>query len=98
MVWWFELFRPDLWRAVPPADRCRGGRFLLFNHVMSKVLILRASQSLLAAGRSTDQRAGFRLCAFGLAGPVPDANRIRTFRLMRATRRGGPAVEVRFGA
>ena len=42
----FELFRPDLERAVPRADRCRGGR-PPFDHVlMLKVLILQASHSL----------------------------------------------------
>ena len=38
----FELFRPDLERAVPRADRSRGGR-PPFDHVlMFKVLIVQA--------------------------------------------------------
>ena len=49
----FELFRPDLERAVPRADRSRGGR-PPFDHVfMFKVLILQASHSL------SDERTEF---------------------------------------
>ena len=49
----FELFRPDLERAVPRADRSRGGR-PPFDHVlMFRVLILQASHSL------SDERAEF---------------------------------------
>ncbi len=48
----FELFRPDLERAVPQADRSRGGR--PFDQVlMFKVLFLQASHSL------SDERTEF---------------------------------------
>ena len=49
----FELFRPDLARAVPRSEGMKGGR-PPFDHVfMGKVLILQASHSL------SDERTEF---------------------------------------
>ena len=99
----FELFRPDLARAVPRSNGAKGGR-PPFDHVfMWKVLILQASHSL------SDERAEFlikdrlsfmRFLGLGLADPVPDANTIWTFReaLTRATLDGQPAIQVLFRA
>ena len=97
----FEMFRPDLGRAVPRSDGAKGGR-PPFNHVfMFKVLILQASHSL------SDERTEFlikdrlsfmRFLGLGLADPVPDANTIWSFReaLTRSTLQGRPAIEVLF--
>jgi IS5 family transposase len=99
----FELFRPDLARAVPRSDGSRGGR-PPFDHVfMFKVLVLQASHSL------SDERTEFlikdrlsfmRFLGLGLADPVPDANTIWTFReaLTRARIGGVPAMKVLFQA
>ncbi len=97
----FEMFRPDLGRAVPRSDGAKGGR-APFDHVfMFKVLILQASHSL------SDERTEFlikdrlsfmRFLGLGLADPVPDANTIWTFReaLTRAKIEDKPAIEVLF--
>jgi transposase, IS5 family len=79
----FELFRPELERAVPRADRAKGGR-PPFDHVlMFKVLILQTQNSL------SDERTEFylrdrltwmRFLGLGLGDAVPDANTIWTFR------------------
>jgi transposase, IS5 family len=99
----FELFRPDLVRAVPRSDGTKGGR-PPFGHVfMFKVLVLQASHSL------SDERTEFlikdrlsfmRFLGLGLADPGPDANTIWTFReaLTRATLGGKPAIEIHFRA
>src|SRR4051794_30033172 len=99
----FELFRPDLARAVPRSDGSKGGR-PPFDHVfMFKILILQASHSL------SDERAEFlikdrlsfmRFLGLGLSDPVPDANTIWTFReaLTRATIGEVAAITVLFRA
>jgi IS5 family transposase len=99
----FELFRPDLEKAVPRSDGSKGGR-PPFDHVfMFKVLVLQASHSL------SDERTEFlikdrlsfmRFLGLGLADGVPDAHTIWTFReaLTRATLGGKPAIEVLFQA
>ena len=79
----FERFRPELERAVPRADRSKGGR-PPFDHVlMFKVLILQTQNNL------SDERCEFylrdrltwiRFLGLGLGDAVPDANTIWTFR------------------
>jgi len=79
----FERFRAELERAVPRADRSKGGR-PPFDHVlMFKVLILQTQNSL------SDERTEFylrdrltwmRFLGLGLGDAVPDANTIWTFR------------------
>jgi transposase, IS5 family len=81
----FELFRRELERAVPRADRSKGGR-PPFDHVlMFKVLILQTQNNL------SDERTEFyrrdrltwmRFLGLGLGDAVPDANTIWTFREM----------------
>jgi IS5 family transposase len=97
----FELFRPDLEKAVPRSDGSKGGR-PPFDHVfMFKVLVLQASHSL-ADERTEflikDRLSFMRFLGLGLADPVPDANTIWTFReaLTRAQLAGKPAIEVLF--
>jgi transposase, IS5 family len=79
----FELFRSELERAVPRADRSKGGRPPFDHVVMFKVLILQTQNSL------SDERTEFylrdrlswmRFLGLGLGDPVPDANTIWTFR------------------
>jgi IS5 family transposase len=79
----FEVFRPELERAVPRADRSKGGR-PPFDHVlMFKVLVLQTQNNL------SDERTEFylrdrltwmRFLGLGLGDPVPDANTIWIFR------------------
>lgn len=79
----FELFRPELERAVPRADRSQGGRPPFDHALMFKVLILQTQNNL------SDERTEFylrdrltwmRFLGLGLGDPVPDANTIWTFR------------------
>ena len=97
----FEMFRPELERAVPRSNGSKGGR-PAFDHVlMFKVLLLQAMHT------PSDERCEYlirdrlsfmRFLGLGLADPVPDANTIWNFR--EALKRAG-AVEVlfqRFGA
>jgi IS5 family transposase len=79
----FERFRGELERAVPRADRSKGGR-PPFDHVlMVKVLVLQTQNNL------SDERTEFylrdrltwmRFLGLGLGDAVPDANTIWTFR------------------
>src|SRR3954454_14442942 len=79
----FDLFRPDLARAVPRADRSKGGR-PAFDHVfMFKVLVLQACYSLSAARTEfviKDRLSCMRFLGLGLAARVPDANTIWSLR------------------
>src|SRR3954463_15128357 len=97
----FDLFRPDLARAVPRADRSKGGRPSFDDVLLFKVLVLQASPSL------SDERTEFlikdrlsfmRFLGLGLSDPVPDANTIWSFReaLTRAQIEGKPAIEMLF--
>ena len=99
----FEVFRPNLARAVPRSDGSKGGRPAFDLVFMFKVLILQASHSL------SDERTEFlikdrlsfmRFLELGLADPVPDANTIWTFReaLTRAQIDGKPAIQILFRA
>ena len=97
----FELFRPDLERAVPRSDGSRGGR-PPFDHVfMFKILILQASHSLSDERTEyliKDRLSFMRFLGLALADRVPDANTIWRFReaLTRATLGEKPAIEVLF--
>ena len=97
----FELFRADLERAMPRADRAKGGR-PPFDHVlMFKTLILQASHNLSDERTEyliRDRLSFMRFLGLGLADTVPDANTIWTFReaLTRAKIAGKPAIEVVF--
>ena len=97
----FELFRADLERAVPRADRVKGGR-PAFDHVlMFKTLVLQANHNLSDERTEyliRDRLSFMRFLGLGLADTVPDANTIWTFReaLTRARIAGKPAIEVVF--
>jgi len=79
----FELFRADVERAVPRADRVKGGR-PAFDHVlMFKTLILQANHNLSDERTEyliRDRLSFMRFLGLGLADTVPDANTIWTFR------------------
>ncbi len=97
----FELFRPDLARAVPRSDGSKGGRPAFHLVFMFKVLILQASHSLSDERTEVlikDRLSFMRFLSLGLADPVPDANTIWTFReaLTRVQIGGEPAIQVLF--
>lgn len=97
----FERFRPDLERAVPRADRSKGGRPPFDHVVMFKVLILQTSHSLSDERTEyliKDRLSFMRFLRLSLADAVPDANTIWTFReaLTRAIIDRTPAIEVLF--
>jgi transposase, IS5 family len=79
----FEMFRPELERAVPRSDSTKGGR-PAFDHVlMFKVLLLQAMHTLSDVRCEyliKDRLSFMRFLGLGLADPVPDANTIWTFR------------------
>ena len=92
----FEIFRPDLERAVPRSDGSKGGR-PPFDHVlMFKVLILQASHTLSYERTEyliKDRLSFMRFLGLGLNDRVPDENTIRDFHeaLSKAS-----AIEVLF--
>jgi transposase, IS5 family len=97
----FEVFRPELERAVPRADRAKGGRPPYDHVLMFKVLILQASHSL--SDKRTeylikDRLSFMRFLGLSLADRVPDANSIWNFReaLTRARIDDALAIEVLF--
>ena len=97
----FELFRPDLRRAVPRSDRARGGRPPYDHVLMFKVLILQSSHSLSDERTEyliKDRLSFMRFLGLSLSESVPDANSIWNFReaLTRASIEGKPAIEVLF--
>ena len=99
----FELFRPDLVRAVPRSDGAKGGRPAFDLVFMFKVLVIQASHSLSDERTEyliKDRLSFMRFLGLGLADPVPDANTIWTFRevLTRAQLDGKPAIQVLFAA
>ncbi len=87
----FEMFRPDLERAIPRADGTKGGRPAFDRVLLFKVLLLQAMHAL------SDERCDYlikdrlsfmRFLGLGLSDAVQDANTIWTFReaLKRAAR------------
>ena len=97
----FEAFRPELERAVPRADRTKGGRPPYDHVLMFKVLILQASHSLSDERTEyliKDRLSFMRFLGLSLADRVPDANSIWNFReaLTRARMDDRPAIEVLF--
>jgi len=92
----FEMFRPDLERAVPRSDGMKGGRPAFDRVLMFKVLLLQAMHGL------SDERCEYlvkdrlsfmRFLGLDLSDVVPDANTIWNFR--EALKRAG-AVDALF--
>jgi transposase, IS5 family len=97
----FEIFRGDLERAVPRADRAKGGRPPYDHVLMFKILILQSSHSLSDERTEyliKDRLSFMRFLGLSLAQSVPDANSIWNFReaLTRGKIDGKPAIEVLF--
>jgi IS5 family transposase len=97
----FEIFRADLERAAPRADRSKGGRPPYDHVLMFKVLILQSSHSLSDERTEyliKDRLSFMRFLGLSLAESVPDANSIWNFReaLTRAKIDGKPAIEALF--
>ena len=97
----FEIFRADLERAVPRADRSKGGRPPYDHVLMFKVLILQSSHSMSDERTEyliKDRLSFMRFLGLSLAESVPDANSIWNFReaLTRASIEGASAIEVLF--
>src|SRR5271169_5246612 len=97
----FEIFRADLERAVPRADRAKGGRPPYDHVLMFKILILQSSHSLSDERTEyliKDRLSFMRFLGLSLAQSVPDANSIWNFReaLTQATIEGKPAIEALF--
>jgi transposase, IS5 family len=97
----FEVFLPDLERAVPRSNRAKGGRPPYDHILMFRVLILQASHSLSDERTEyliKDRLSFMRFLGLTLADRVPDANSIWNFReaLTTALIDGVPAIEVLF--
>ena len=97
----FEMFRPDLERAVPRSERSKGGRPPYDHVLMFRVLILQSSHSLSDERTEyliKDRLSFMRFLRLSLTQSVPDANSIWNFReaLTRAKIDGKPAIEVLF--
>ena len=97
----FEAFRAELERAVPRADRAKGGRPPYDHVLMFRILILQASHSLSDERTEyliKDRLSFMRFLGLSLADRVPDANSIWNFReaLTRAQIGGVPAIEALF--
>lgn len=97
----FEAFRSELERAVPRAERLKGGRPPYDHVLMFRILILQASHSLSDERTEyliKDRLSFMRFLGLSLADRVPDANSIWNFReaLTRATLGGVPAIEALF--
>lgn len=92
----FEMFRPELERAVPRSDGTKGGRPAFDRVLMFKVLLLQAMHALSDERTEyliKDRLSFMRFLGLGLADAVPDANTIWTYR--EALKRAG-AVQALF--
>ena len=79
----FEVFRPDLDKALARSDRSKGGRPPFDPVLMFKILILQALNDLSderAEFLITDRLSYMRFLGLGLGDKAPDRNTIWTFR------------------